>query len=83
MKKPVVATDISGVNEVVKHNKTGLLVPVKSPKKIAEAIKLIFSDSKLRNNLIDGAYAMIEKDFELNKQVKKVEGLFKKVHGKN
>lgn len=83
MKKSVLATDIPGVNEVVRNNKTGLLVPIKNPEKLASAIKLLYEDKKLKNRLIQNAYAMIKKEFELNKQVKKVEQLFKKVYGKN
>lgn len=83
MKKPVLATDIAGVNEVVKHNKTGLLVSIKNPKKLASSIKLLFEDKNLKDKLVQNAYAMIEKEFELNKQVKKVEELFKKVYEKN
>lgn len=83
MKKPVLATDIAGVNEVVKHNKTGLLVPIKSSKKLASSIKLLYKDKNLKDRLVQNAYAMIEKEFELYKQVKKVEELFKKVYGKN
>jgi glycosyltransferase involved in cell wall biosynthesis len=83
MKKPVLATDIPGVNEVVRHNKTGLLVAVKNPVQIASAIKLLYYNKKLRDHLVSNAYYMIEKEFELNKQVKKVEQLFKKVYGKN
>lgn len=83
MKKPVVATDIVGVNEVVRHNKTGLLVPIKSPKQLASSIKLLYKDKKLKDRLVQNAYAMIRKEFELNKQVKKIEELFKKVYGKN
>ena len=83
MKKPVIATDIVGVNEVVKHNKTGLLVQIKSPEQIASAIKLLHDNKNLRDSLVNSAYSMIEKEFELNKQVKKVEQLFKKVYGKN
>jgi glycosyltransferase involved in cell wall biosynthesis len=83
MRKPVIATDIPGVNEVVKKNKTGLLVPIKNPERIASSIKLLHDNKKLRDRLINNAYSMIEKEFELNKQVKKVEQLFKKVYGKN
>ncbi len=83
MKKPVLATNISGINEVVKHNKTGLLVPIKSPKQLASSIELLYKDKNLKDRLVQNAYAMIGKDFELNKQVKKVEEFFKKVYGKN
>lgn len=83
MKKPVIATNIHGVNEVVKHNKTGLLIPIKSPQQLASSIKLLYEDKKLKDRLVQNAYVMIGKEFELNKQVKKVEELFKKVYGKN
>ena len=83
MKKPVVATNIPGINEVVKHNKTGLLVPTKNSQKIATAIKTLFNNEKLRHKLVNNAYSMIKKDFELNKQIKKVENFFKKIYEKN
>lgn len=83
MKKPVIATNIVGINEVVKHNKTGLLVDTKNPQQIAKSIQLLHDDKKLRNLLVNNAYLMIEKEFELNKQVKKVEKFFKTVYGKN
>lgn len=83
MKKAVLATNIPGVSEVVRYNKTGLLVPIKNPTKLASSIRLLYEDKKLKNRLVENAYSMIEKEFELNKQVKKVEELFKKVHGRN
>jgi glycosyltransferase involved in cell wall biosynthesis len=36
--KPVVATDINGVREIVQNGKTGLLVPAKDPEQLAQAI---------------------------------------------
>ena len=83
MKKPVVATNIAGINEVVKHNKTGLLVPIKSSKKLASSIKLLHNDKKLKGLLIQNAYTMMKNEFELNKQVKKVEQFFIKIYEKN
>ena len=38
MAKPVVATNIRGSREEIVHEETGLLVPVRSPLKLAEAI---------------------------------------------
>lgn len=38
MEKPVIATNIRGCREAVDNSKTGLLVPIKNPEKIAEAI---------------------------------------------
>lgn len=83
MKKPVIATNIYGINEIVKHNKTGLLVDIKSPEQIVKSIKLLYNNKNLRDRLINNAYLMVQNKFELNRQVKKVEELFKKVYGKN
>ena len=38
MEKPVIATNIRGCREAVDDGETGILVPVKSPEKIAEAL---------------------------------------------
>jgi len=46
--KPVVATDICGLNEAIENNVTGLLVPPKDSKLLAEAIIKILKDKKLR-----------------------------------
>lgn len=35
---PAIATDVTGNNEIVEHNVSGLLVPPQNPKKIAEAV---------------------------------------------
>jgi glycosyltransferase involved in cell wall biosynthesis len=39
MGKPVVATDVGGVNEMVLHHETGLCVPPENPQALAEAIR--------------------------------------------
>jgi glycosyltransferase involved in cell wall biosynthesis len=52
---PVVATNVPGIRDVVKNGETGLLVPVASPTKIAEAIQCIFDDEALRTRLTTAA----------------------------
>lgn len=44
MAKPVLATDIRGSREEVVHEETGLLVPLKSPRDLAEAIARFVDD---------------------------------------
>ncbi|MDH3462995.1 MAG: glycosyltransferase family 4 protein, partial [Acidimicrobiia bacterium] len=45
---PVIATDIRGCREVVDPGVNGLLVPVRSPSDLAEAINILAVDSDLR-----------------------------------
>lgn len=66
---PIVATNVGGIPDVIKHQKTGILVPPKSPEKIAQAIEKIKNNSKFRKKLIKNGYKFI-KDHTLEKQVK-------------
>lgn len=43
MGKPVIATNIRGSREEVVHNETGLLIPLRSPLRIAEAIERLMN----------------------------------------
>jgi phosphatidylinositol alpha-mannosyltransferase len=51
---PVVASDIAGYREVVRHGRDGLLVPPADPAALAEAVERILSDPGLANRLREG-----------------------------
>ena len=59
-KKPIVATDVGGNAEVVKHNKTGFLVPYGQLSSIADAIVKILEDKVLKEKLGEGAFAFFQ-----------------------
>ena len=44
MARPVVSTDVAGNRELVRHGETGLLVPVRDPDALAEAIGRLLHD---------------------------------------
>ena len=48
---PVLATDVSGIPELVTHAKTGWLVRERDPKGLADAMRLLMNDSDLRLRL--------------------------------
>jgi len=48
---PVVSTDIRGSREEVVHNETGLLVPVRNPSALAEALEKLVRDRSLRAHM--------------------------------
>jgi glycosyltransferase involved in cell wall biosynthesis len=43
---PVIATDVSGIAELVENNVTGLLIPEKDPGAIADAVVSLIRDRK-------------------------------------
>lgn len=48
---PAVATDVRGCRQVVEHDVTGLLVPVRDPTALAEAIRRLGEDVGLRQRM--------------------------------
>jgi len=65
--KPLVTTNVegSGMNYVNKHNETGLIVPPKNSKALAEAINAILSDEKLYEKFSKNALERF-KEFEID-----------------
>jgi glycosyltransferase involved in cell wall biosynthesis len=52
---PVVATDVGGVRDAVRHEETGLLVPPAAPSSMSGAILRLLVDHDLRGRIIDRA----------------------------
>jgi glycosyltransferase involved in cell wall biosynthesis len=49
--KPVVATDVSGIRELVQHGSTGYLVPPDDSAKLAEGLSAVLQDPALAHSL--------------------------------
>ncbi len=62
---PVIASDISGIPEVVRHERTGLLTPSRDPTAIAAAIQRLLGDPALARRLAENARTLLWRDFNL------------------
>ena len=60
----VVATNVAGIRDVVRDQKTGLLVPVASPQLLAQAIRRVLDDSNLRARLVASAHKEVRERFD-------------------
>jgi len=60
---PVIGTDADGIRDIVQHEKTGLLVPRRSPTMIAGAIERLRADATLRQRLCDNARRFVHDRF--------------------
>ncbi len=58
--KPVVVSDVGGLDEAVEHGKTGLLVPPREPQALADAIIQLLVDSDLRATMEENVKAKAE-----------------------
>ncbi len=64
MHVPVVACDVGGLRETVRHNQTGLLVPPESPEQLAAAILTLLNDESLRQRMGAAGRSMVEAEYE-------------------
>ena len=65
--KPVVASNLGGITDIVKDRETGLLVNEKDPHGLSEAIKSLLSDPSLAASLGKRGYEHVQKQFSWEK----------------
>lgn len=73
---PVIATDIRGCREVVDDGVNGLLVPVRSPRALAAAIRRLGDDASLRARMGEAGVAKAAEDFDERRVVRRVMGTY-------
>lgn len=61
-KKPVVATNVGSIPEIVEDGVTGYIVPPRDSKSLANAIVKVLKDNKLRTQMGENAYIKMKED---------------------
>jgi colanic acid/amylovoran biosynthesis glycosyltransferase len=83
-KLPVLSTDCGGMPELIEDNKTGFMVPTRSPEAIVDKIELF---SKLKkgtiSQLVNTAYEKVKIQHNIEKMVSDMISLYKKVYENN
>lgn len=74
---PVVATNVGGVSELVIDGETGLLVPPRMPKLLAEKIRLLMNNEALRNTMGLKGQVRVKDNFTFEIMVEKTEAVYK------
>jgi glycosyltransferase involved in cell wall biosynthesis len=60
-KKPIVASNVGGIPEIIKDGENGLLVPKDNPLKLAQAIIKLLKNDKLSNTIANNAFTHVKK----------------------
>ncbi|MCG8607839.1 glycosyltransferase, partial [bacterium] len=76
MARPVVATNVEGVPELVKNNETGILVEPKDVKAIARGIIALLDDEKEARRLGQAAKNRITDSFRADVMVRELEDVY-------
>ncbi len=76
---PVIATDIRGCREAVTHGKSGFLVPVRDPQRLADAIERLVVDPELRQRMGVAGRRKAEAEFDDRAVVSKTIDAYERV----
>ncbi len=74
--KPVVATDVGGNREVVRHGETGILVPAGNVEAMAEAVMTLLRDPQKAQDMGRCAKSVIDSQFDRASMVRRYEALY-------
>ena len=61
---PIVATDIRGCRQVVRHGDNGLLVPPRDPTRLADALRQLAADAQLRSAMGESSARRARHEFD-------------------
>jgi glycosyltransferase involved in cell wall biosynthesis len=77
--KPVVATAAPGTTEVVVDGTTGLLVPLRHPPALAQAIRTVIEDPALAQRLGQAGRARVESEFRAGTMIDRFAALYEEL----
>jgi len=75
---PIVTTDWPGVEEIIKHNKNGIIVRRGSSGRIARGIEQIIENPRLREKLTRNSQSGVDK-YDIGRNIKTYQGIFKRL----
>jgi len=81
MARPVVASDMGGLPEVVAHGETGLVVPKEDPAAVAQAVVQLLENRRLAEEMGAAGRRRAEKLFSFDRYVQEYESLYRKLVG--
>jgi glycosyltransferase involved in cell wall biosynthesis len=76
---PVIASNVGGLPEVVEDKITGLIVPPRDVKALADALELLISNKALRMEFGKNGRIKVEKEYDWKNNVKKMVDLYKQL----
>ncbi|MDH4197477.1 MAG: glycosyltransferase family 4 protein [Candidatus Aminicenantes bacterium] len=79
LRRPIVATGVGGVAEIVEHGRSGLLVEPSNPEALAEAVASLLNDRAKAAALAAEARRKVERSFSLEKHVENMTALYEEV----
>jgi glycosyltransferase involved in cell wall biosynthesis len=74
--KPVVATSVGGIPEIVKHRETGLLFNRENDEELAEHLLELLMNQKFREQIAAAGARLVERNFTVAEFGRKIAALY-------
>lgn len=68
LRKPILATSVGGIPELLENGEECLLVPPHDLSELAKGIRILIGDKFLANRVAENAYCRVMRDFNVNAQ---------------
>ena len=78
-RKPIITFDIPSMSEIIVDGETGVLAKPFSHSDLAEKIRIVLSDKKLRSKLGQNAYNYVKEKHNWDRQVEKYVEIYENV----
>ncbi len=79
LSKPVIGSDIGGINEAIEHEKTGLLAQAENSRELAHQVSRMLDDTKLRDQCVANALKEAAIKFDQQANVHKLIDIYKEL----
>ncbi len=76
LSRPVVASAVGGIPEMIEDGRTGILVPPHDPERLAEALVRVLTNPALARRLGDGGHDLVHERFCVEQMVRAVETIY-------
>lgn len=77
--KPIVASNVCAIGELIRHGENGLQVPVDDPIAAADAVCSFFSDPGLGESLTKGNYRLVREKYDVCRVAEEHDRLFREL----
>lgn len=74
---PVVASNVGGIGEVLKHNRTGLLFEPEDGVMMRKCVARVLTNESFTSSLTRNAFELLQKEFDITKNVKEFSYILK------
>lgn len=76
MKRPIVASSVGGIPEIIISEQTGLLIPPEDPDALAEAVVFLLENPHVAHAMGEASYKLIREHFSVQSFVAQMEAVY-------